>query len=100
MMKLLIENGADINAVNKDNHSALFKALDKGIILFHLQSCKIVTMILSSCLEYEKTAEWLIENGIDANVGSRFNDSALIVAIKSGNRSQVYRKIIIIDFLQ
>lgn len=35
-------------------------------------------IILSSNLEHENAAGWLIENGIDANVGT---DSALILAI-------------------
>lgn len=30
MMKLLIENDADVNAVNNDNQSALIKAIAEG----------------------------------------------------------------------
>lgn len=30
MIKLLIENGADINAVNKNNNTALIQALAQG----------------------------------------------------------------------
>lgn len=46
-------------------------------------------MIIWFCLEHGYAAEWLIENGIDVNVGSVENDSALIMAIGMGEHSKV-----------
>lgn len=37
-MRLLIENGADVNAVNTKNNSALILTIDKGIHLWAVKS--------------------------------------------------------------
>lgn len=43
MMRLLIENGANINAVNNSNQSALITAIAKGIFFLLNKSCDIRT---------------------------------------------------------
>lgn len=87
-MELLVENDADINAINEDNQSALVKTLNRGIFF-----CKPIQKgslskennktIIFSCLENERAAEWLVEHGIDVNIGV---DSALMIAISKSNR--------------
>lgn len=47
-MKLLIENGADLNVANKLNNTALTLAISEGIIQENIkQSQKIVSKILN-----------------------------------------------------
>lgn len=88
MMKLLIENGINMNAVNNDNYSALIKAIFRGSSISKLlnkQMLLIIKTLYFSCPEHKNAAKMLIENGIDPNVGKHNDDSALIYAITERN---------------
>lgn len=69
MMALLLENSADINRINYINQSALIKAINR---------------------EQLDAAIWLVENGIDVDVGSDDNRPSLQLAISKG-KSRISR---------
>lgn len=62
-VKILIENGADIDAINNANNSALILSIFGG---------------------FEKIAELLIQNGADVNIVGKFNATALLWAAGKG----------------
>lgn len=70
-MRLLIENGADINAGNSDNMSsllipAILGGIQKKIQIFFTKEA-LIQIFYVYCLGYEKVAELLIEKGADVN---------------------------------
>lgn len=60
ILKLLLDNGADINVVNTKNNSALILAIGKS---------------------FEKAAELLIERGADVNIVGQNSETALTWAV-------------------
>lgn len=90
-MRLLIENGADINAVNVLNHSALICAISEG--MENVKLCYVTckkrefhgrqhVMFLGN----DKIAEYLIQNGADVNVMGHRNATALTSAAEKGKK--------------
>lgn len=83
-MEPLIEKGADINATNGGNDSALILAIESGYLLKTL-IISIQTKLHSfCCLGYEKTAELLIQKGADVGVINSRGTTALMNAANKG----------------
>lgn len=71
VVRMLLENGIDINAKNEFGNSALILAISSGEILNLLNGYSIQETSkgsISSCLGFEKFAELLIEKGADINI--------------------------------
>lgn len=67
MMMRLLANGADVNAINAENETALISAIRRN----HMNAAKM-----------------LIENGIDVNIGRQAGKSPLHFAITQGKQSK------------
>lgn len=71
MVELLLQNGADINAVNSNNNSALILALDTGRGNHFVNSWNFLAkeaLFIFFCLGYEEIAKLLIRKGADVNI--------------------------------
>lgn len=64
-MRLLIDNRADINTMNRHNNTPLILSLDGG---------------------FDKVAELLIQNGANVNIVGRYGQTALINAAFRGEK--------------
>lgn len=70
--KLLIEHGADVNARDNTEHTALIHAArGVGIDDYYLNNCQIMKL--------------LIDNGADVNAKTNFDSTALHYAVIGGN---------------
>lgn len=85
-MRLLIENGANINAVNSQNNTALIIAISKGNSLKHVENFLGFTLenTMLSFSEFFDIAELLIQKGIDVNTVIQDGFTCLIVAARRG----------------
>lgn len=86
-VRLLIENGANINAVNADNKTALISAIDSGKshswTSVNIYNCKRVFWLSG----YTHVATLLIQKGADANrVGGKSGQTALMRAADKGKK--------------
>lgn len=97
--KLLIENGANVNAVNKNNNSALISAALNGnmkrasIVFIHFLKTiyktpsvcsKLINRIIQWHTGHESVVELLVENAVDLNILNKYNNTALMLAIFKG----------------
>lgn len=86
-MRLLIENGADIDAVDIMNNTALNIAIMNGIYKnvwnFNTKSSKTI-FIYHPFLGHDKVAEILIRNNANVNVVNADGNTALISTIPKG----------------
>lgn len=88
MIELLIQNGADINAVNDLNNSALILALDTDrgnhLKITAQHSKWFFKRVILSCSGYKEAAKLLIRKGADVNIVGQDGNTALIVALNKG----------------
>lgn len=92
---MLIENGANVNAVNKDNDTALIFAAKKGnnsnMFAFIAFKNRFYNKIIETNVfkfnghtDHEHIARLLIDNGADINAANTNNSTALLLANKEG----------------
>lgn len=89
IVQLLIDRGANINARNEYNDTALIHAANLGNIhLFLIVLFQDIRLTYYWCLlGYEPTVQVLIERGADVNVTNTLGNSALLLAaVKGQNR--------------
>lgn len=87
IIELLIDNGANINAVNSDNYSALMLAMDPGIYgnpeIFGVEGNSNMSH-LYPFLDTTKVADLLIQRDADVNIVGKDGFTALILIAKTG----------------
>lgn len=85
-VRLLIENGINLNRVNNVNNSALILAINGGNLQRNYWSILIwcFSEIQFSSLGYDKIAELLIEKGADIDIVGNGGLTALSVAAGRG----------------
>lgn len=94
IIKLLIESGADVNAVNNVNNTALILAISKSKS-YEIEApseTKLWKQQFHSIpfhLEFESAAELLIERGAEVNVVGEF-DTPLIWATNNGKSQKLH----------
>lgn len=88
MAKLLIDKGADINAVNKLNDTALHLAIREGTSYnsFCFQNRSVEKLFTSFDLGHDEVAKLLIHNGANVNVVGQHGDTILILAAAKGKK--------------
>lgn len=84
---MLVENGADVNIVNKYNNTALILAITKGDQLKDVKSLyktsfqnKFYLLIQG----FEKVAELLIQKGTNVNIVGVYGKTATVHATEKG----------------
>ena len=103
VFETLIKHGADVNATNKNNRTALMIACNMGnvdaidVILNAGGNPNIADDDGGSCIQYAVDAgcsktvlKTLINHGADVNVTNKNNTTALLLAIKKGNMDTIY----------
>jgi ankyrin repeat protein len=99
IVRLLLENGADINLTNYCNDSALMIATADGhfeivelllttagiAINTQQKYCRYTALIKAAELGHTKIIQLLLENGADINLTDYCNNSALMMATQSGH---------------
>lgn len=89
MLRVLIDKGAYIDAVNNDRNSALIFTIVLGIrlkirILCFSYFCKLSKIQYFFGEGFDKAAELLIEKGADVNIVGKNKQTALTWAAYSG----------------
>lgn len=82
--KLLLEHGADIDAVNEYNNSALIMAVWAGNFWTYSGKVVIQWTVPTLFLEFDNVAEFLIQKGADVNVVGENGYTALMWAAQKG----------------
>lgn len=83
---MLLENGANINVVNKLNNNALTIAISEGMHKHETSLIKRGSFDNDNIffLGFDKIAEQLIQKGADVHVLGQFGRTALSLAAKMG----------------
>lgn len=79
-----MEHGADINAVNKYNNSALIMAVWAGNFLTYCEKVAMQWTVPTLFSEFDNVAEFLIQKGADVNVVGENGYTALMWAAQKG----------------
>lgn len=83
-MRLLVENGADLNAVNTYKNTALISAINEGNYNKNCKNlCEEALKLFFS--GYDKIAELLIQMSANVNMLGNHRNTALILAAEKGN---------------
>lgn len=92
IVELIIEKGADVNAMNIYNETPLSLAISSSIIF----KCNLITiknhkMIGSNLFaDLEKSAEILIQKGADIHVKTKQGNSILMLASSAGKTETLH----------
>lgn len=88
MLKFLIDNGANINAIDNNNNDALNVAVAKGNFLFFKnRNERLKILIAFPRLDKIDAAVFLLENRADPNVGRYNENTALSNAVFKSEHS-------------
>lgn len=85
MIQFLIENGADVNHLDKVNNSVLILAIQSGNFEKFHQPFNLKARFYV-CLGFERAAQLLIQKGANVNVKNHRGKTALIVAASQGKK--------------
>lgn len=94
IIKLLVDSGADTNAVNEDGHNALYIACAEGFleIAEFLLNCNAdlgantcTALCIASCYNQIDIVKLLLEYNIDSEVADNEGMTAFLYAVKYGN---------------
>lgn len=90
IVNLLIKNGANVSALNKDKWIPLHFAAQSGNSIFDLRKCLLLSLnalirFVNGNLGSEKVADLLIKNGAIVDARNDEGDSPLIIAANGGN---------------
>lgn len=90
---MLIEKGANVNAVNENKESPLIFAVLDGNWIFTIIKIIRNWKYQFNITERKNIVELLIKNGANINAFDRFNNPALIVALQEGKHWKDVKKL-------
>ena len=95
MLEILVNHGADVNATNKKNVTALMLACEKG-------NKDVISVLINAgadgntCLHYavygdcnKEVLQVIVKHGADVNVTDKYNQTLLMIACGKGNEETI-----------